>query len=52
MNIGKLTLFFYALFFVLFAVNAFGWIAVSPVALGIVALILAVLLFIQFFSTP
>ena len=52
MNIGKLTLFFTMLFFILFAVSSFGWIAVSAVALGIVALILAVLLAIQFFSNP
>lgn len=51
-NLPKVSLFFVALFLVLFAVSGLGWIAVSAIALGIVALIGAILLFIQVFFTP
>lgn len=41
------SLFMIGIFLLLFAVNAFGWIPVSAVALGIVALIAAILIFVR-----
>lgn len=52
MTLQKVSLLFVALFLVLYAVSAFGWIAVSAVALGIVALIAGVLVFVWVLQTP
>lgn len=43
MNLQKVSLLGIALFLFLFAVNAFGWVAVSATGLGIVALVVAIL---------
>lgn len=51
-NLPKASLFFVGLFLALSAVSLLGWVSVSPIFLGIVALIACYLLFIQVFFTP
>lgn len=52
LNIPKVSLFFVALFLILFAVTTLGWVTVNATFLGVVALIAAILVFIWVFFTP
>lgn len=51
-TVPKASLFFVGVFLALSAISLFGWAAVSPIALGIVALLAAILLFIWVFFLP
>lgn len=51
LKLSKVSLFFVGVFLALSAITLFGWTAVNPIALGIVASLAAILLFIQVFFT-